>query len=331
MSIFSAKLWALVFLFILLTTSAAPAQDGGFAKIILDAIDPGTQSGQAVRGLIRNIRQAPVNPQPYPDFNTGVSQDNFDEPLPSFAPPTGNPTNFLSIPNLSGREQALLGTRDIVILVDKSGSMKEPDCPTSTISGLGSLLFNRSAPQGMSRWDWSERQISFLGHQTSSVLPDGFTLVLFSGGQETFRNVHADQIPSIFRASNPGGGTNMAKALKKQLNEYFAERNNNPYVKPLSIAIITDGVPDNARALTSTIIEATRQMQNPGEISISFLQVGNDPQGSRLLQDLDFDLVNQGAYFDIVSAKGFPELMRKGLPRAIAESVASPRRGTTMR
>lgn len=220
-------------------------------------------------------------------------EQTFDSPQPVMT---------VRIPNLDRTELRKLANHDVTVMVDKSGSMQERDC-------------------GVSRWQWSENQISFLSYQAAPVLNRGIRVVLFDSGTKVFDGVRVQQVSRIFRGTTPGGGTNIAKALKEQLNDYFARREVDPTTKPLAIAIITDGVPNSARALKNTIIDATKKMQRPDEIAITFLQVGMDPSGMRLLQDLDYDLPSDGAQFDIVSMKPFAEVMRLGLPRALAQAV----------
>lgn len=235
---------------------------------------------------------------------------------------SGRPTMSISIPNLNSRELSSIGMYDVALLVDKSGSMAELDCPSGVFDTLGNLFFRKAMGATTSRWHWSQQQITALSQQASSVLRNGITLVLFDSGHRVFDNVNANDITHIFHSNQPGGGTNMAAALNSQLKGYFKRRDNSyGRVKPLSITILSDGLPSNARAVRSAIIEATRKMTNPGEISITMLQLGGDRKGAEFLQELDYELMSQGAAFDIVVSKPFTELVDKGLPRAIVESI----------
>ena len=111
-------------------------------------------------------------------------------------------------------------------------------------------------------------------------------------------------------------------ALESQLTQYFERRNDlGPHTKPLLIAIITDGCPDNHYRLRDVIIDATRKMITPAEISISFLQIGNDAGGSKVLTELDNGLVDQKAKFDIVDVTPFTEMSKIGLAKALINEV----------
>ncbi len=46
--------------------------------------------------------------------------------------------------------------------------------------------------------------------------------------------------------------------------------------KPLAIAIVSDGDPNDEDKVAEVIKEATWQMRSPDQISITFLQVGHD-------------------------------------------------------
>ena len=217
---------------------------------------------------------------------------------------------------LTKRDLSIIGNHDVVVLVDKSGSMTEKDCPAPFIGAFGFLAGGRSGM--LSRWDWCREQIYSLSKQAAPVLRNGLTLVFFDKDANVFPNVMSDQIPQLFANTTPGGGTNMAKAVKQQMDDYFARRGYG--ARPLAMVIITDGVPDSAQHLKSVICDATRKMSRPGEISISFLQVGQDRGGSSLLFDLT-NLQSEGAEYNIVDSHPFAQVAQEGLGRALVESI----------
>lgn len=69
------------------------------------------------------------------------------------------------------------------------------------------------------------------------------------------------------------------------------------------------------------IIKATQRMSSREELSISFVQIGTDSGATQFLQELDDDLEEQGAKFDIVdtvtteemSSMTFSQLIQKSL------------------
>jgi hypothetical protein len=63
-------------------------------------------------------------------------------------------------------------------------------------------------------------------------------------------------------------------------------------------------------------------MTRADEIAITFLKIGSDPEGDALIEEMDH-LGDQGARFNIVHSKTFPELIHTGLTRALVDCVRS--------
>jgi hypothetical protein len=228
--------------------------------------------------------------------------------------------NILSS-SISAADLAKLASHDVVLIIDKSHSMSKTDC--LSIGSGPNLKETRSDDQPnslVSRWQWCHEQTLDLAKKTQGALPAGITVVLFSGQVVAYNNVNANGIETIFSENNPRGSTNTTLALKSQLNQYFERRNRlGNSAKPLLLAVITDGCPTEPSGLRYAIIDATKQMKTAEEISITFLQVGNDSGGSKLLTELDKNLIDQKAKFDIVDVKPFAEVSSTGLARTLVE------------
>jgi hypothetical protein len=258
-------------------------------------------------------------------LRSGAQNNGMNAPLSASAD-TSNPMkklhNFLvgGSRQLSGAELANLGRHDVVLLIDKSSSMAEQDC----------LSMDRR--WGMiSRWDWCREQTTDLAQQAGSVLKRGISVVLFSWSAMVFPHVDVNQIPRIFTDNHPDGKTREASALATILDDYFQRRaTSRGKVAPLLVAVITDGRPDSESEVRKKIIEATRNMQSPDEIRITFLLVGQDPRGLQFIQEMDRDLTAQGAKFDIVSSRPFHQLVKTGLAAAMCESLSEPQEKPNM-
>ncbi|MDB9376715.1 VWA domain-containing protein, partial [Nodularia sphaerocarpa] len=130
--------------------------------------------------------------------------------------------------------------------------------------------------------------------------PDGITVYLFSGRFKRYDNVTAAKVTQIFQENDPSGSTDLASVLKHATDDYF-QRKRAGQTKPNGeiILVVTDGEPDDRKAVMKVIIEASRLMDNDEELGISFIQVGTDAQATRFLKVLDDDLQGAGAKFDI--------------------------------
>lgn len=213
---------------------------------------------------------------------------------------------------LSAQEVANLGQHDVVIIVDKSTSMRNIDCPSIEYPGVM-----------VSRWQWCREQTSNLAEQTSGALPEGITIVLFSTFMRTFPHVNAAQIADIFTRNNPGGFTNEGMAVQNVIGDYFERRSaQHGKVRPLLIALITDGVPTNQVQMREVLIDATHHMKRPDEIRLTFLQVGQDPEGLAFIKEMDDNLVAEHAKYDMVSSRLFPELVKTGLAKALVDCLS---------
>jgi uncharacterized protein YegL len=195
------------------------------------------------------------------------------------------------------QELRRLAKREIVIIVDKSSSMMVADCPGK-----------------LSRWNWCAQELEDLTGRTTDVIKDGITVVVFSDDFYAYRNIKLDSVSLIFQQNYPLGTTATEKALASQLVEYISRRDaNQKGVKPLLIAVITDGEPNRPRKLKEVIVDATKAMKYPEEIVISFLQVGHGWVGGKILNQLDDRLEQEGAAFDIVNYKSSDDVERAGL------------------
>ncbi len=268
-------------------------------------------------GFVLNINQAPPRqgtvrqvPQPFTSAN--------------FQKEGGE----VFVKQLAPRDLNLLSSRDIILLIDRSGSMSEEDCPAPR-GGFGFLSRISGEPYDVSRWNWCASELMTMARMAAGALRQGMRVVMFATDDTAYERVRLEQIPQIFGVNHPAGSTNAAAALKKQLDWYFTNKaNHQGQSSPVVIAVITDGLPNNARALKKAIVEATLAMERPDEIAITFLQVGRDRSGVNLVHELDDDLVRQGARFDIVDCKDFGDLLNAGLGRALADAISESGRVT---
>lgn len=304
------------------------------------AAPPRSSSGSSPRSSFgAPLSAASQQPQYSPDSQNSQNSQNSQrsQQRPSYAAPlpSGYRPSFSA--SLSQQDLAILGARDVIVLIDKSGSMNELDCPAPTSGGRAMGMLNmfagaagmrRSMMPGMvSRWDWAGSQLMSLAGVTSGVLPRGITTVFFDGNATVYNNVSVQQIPHLFARQRPEGTTDVTGALREQLNDYFKRKERDPQTRPLAIAVVTDGLPNNINSLKSVLVDASRSITRPDEIAVTFLQVGRERKGFELLTELDDGLYSRGARFDIVDSKVFPEVVRFGLARALVLAITERANG----
>jgi Mg-chelatase subunit ChlD len=178
----------------------------------------------------------------------------------------------------------MLDRRDYTLIIDKSGSMATKD-----------------QINGMSRWTVMQESALAVASKCEEFDPDGITVYVFSGKFRRYDNVTAAKVSSIFQENEPAGRTDLAGVLNDAIASYF-QRKSQGQTKPNgeTILIVTDGEPDDRKAVIQVIIQATQKMDRDEELALSFIQVGRDDAAKRFLKLLDDELQSAGAKFDIV-------------------------------
>jgi uncharacterized protein with von Willebrand factor type A (vWA) domain len=177
----------------------------------------------------------------------------------------------------------MLDNRDYTLIIDKSGSMA-----------------TRDQKGGRSRWMAAQESTFALATKCEEFDPDGITVYVFSGRFKRYENVTSNKVSQVFQENDPSGTTDLAGVLKDAIDNYF-QRKAMGHVKANgeTILVITDGEPDDRKAVMKVIIEASLRMDRDEELAISFIQVGTDAQATRFLKVLDDELQRAGAKFDI--------------------------------
>jgi len=94
------------------------------------------------------------------------------------------------------------------------------------------------------------------------------------------------------------------------------------------IVVITDGLPNvprNPRVVNCALVDFTQQMRDGDDIVVTILQIVDTFEGRDFCIDLDDNLVNEGAKYDIVDTKTFAELKREGLVNAMIDVAVEAR------
>ena len=195
--------------------------------------------------------------------------------------------------------------RDYTLILDKSGSMSTPD-----------------QQGGKSRWDIAQESTLALARKCEQFDPDGITVYLFSGKFKRYDDVTSAKVAQIFQENDPAGTTNLAAVLQDAVNNYFQRKAaGQTKANGETILVITDGEPDDRRAVFEVIIKATRQMERDEELAISVIQVGTDAQATKFLKALDDQLQGVGAKFDICDTVTLDDLEDMSLADVLMNAI----------
>ena len=174
--------------------------------------------------------------------------------------------------------------RDYTLIIDKSGSMSTAD-----------------QPGGKTRWQIAQESTLALARKCEEIDPDGITIYVFSGRFRRYDNVTSDKVAQVYLENDPMGRTDLASVLQDAIDSYLGRKaKGSAKANGETILVITDGEPDDRRAVMKQIIETSRKLDRDDELAISLIQVGSDRQATEFLKALDDQLQGAGAKFDIV-------------------------------
>lgn len=200
---------------------------------------------------------------------------------------------------------SIIEDRDYTLIIDKSNSMSMPD-----------------SKGGKSRWQAAQESTLAVARQCEELDPDGITVYLFAGRFRRYDNVTATKVEQIFQENSPSGGSMLAAVLEDALNNYF-QRKTAGETKPNgeTFLVITDGTPDDRKAVMQLIIEASSRIDRDEELAISFIQVGTDAEATKFLKALDDQMQSVGAKFDIVDTVTMNEMQGMSLTDVLMNAI----------
>jgi uncharacterized protein with von Willebrand factor type A (vWA) domain len=199
----------------------------------------------------------------------------------------------------------MLENRDYTLIIDKSGSMATPD-----------------QKGGRTRWAAAQESTLALASKCEQFDPDGITIYLFSGKFKRYENVTSAKVTQIFTENDPSGTTDLAGVLKHATDDYMQRKDSGKTkTNGETILVVTDGEPDDRKAVMKVIIEASRRLDRDEELAISFIQVGNDPQATRFLKILDDELQGAGAKFDICDTVTMDDMEDMSLSEVLLNAI----------
>ncbi|HAG80902.1 MAG TPA: hypothetical protein DCL61_06955, partial [Cyanobacteria bacterium UBA12227] len=125
-------------------------------------------------------------------------------------------------------------------------------------------------PGGISRWETAQESTLALARKCEQFDPDGITIYLFSSRFKRYNNVTSDKVVQIFQENDPMGRTDLASVLKDATDNYFQRKAaGQTKAEGETILVITDGEPDDRKAVMRVIVEASRHLDRDEELAIS--------------------------------------------------------------
>jgi uncharacterized protein with von Willebrand factor type A (vWA) domain len=199
----------------------------------------------------------------------------------------------------------MLDSRDYTLIIDKSGSMSIKD-----------------QPGGKSRWQAMQESTLAIASKCEEFDPDGITVYTFSGKFKRYDNVTSSKVTQIFRENEPSGRTDLAGVLQDALSDYLRRKAaGETQPNGETILVVTDGEPDDRKAVMRVIVETSRQIDRDEELAISFIQVGDDADATKFLKILDDDLQSAGAKFDIVDTVTMDDMEDMTLTEVLLNAI----------
>lgn len=195
--------------------------------------------------------------------------------------------------------------RDYTLILDKSGSMSATDQ-----SG------------GRSRWEAIQESALALARKCEQFDPDGITVYLFSSRFKRYDDVTSSKVEQIFMENDPIGSTNLASVLWDATQNYFQRKAAGKTKAGETILVVTDGAPDDRRAVIETIIRSTEKMECDEELAITFLQIGDDSGAKQFLRALDDQVKDVGAKFDICDTITMDDMADLSLAEVLINAIA---------
>ena len=195
----------------------------------------------------------------------------------------------------------MLKDRDYTIIIDKSGSMATKD-----------------QPGARTRWVAAREGTEAFARKCEELDSDGLTLYVFASKFRRYEQVTADRVGTVFTENEPMGGTDLAGVLDHAFEQHFAGAK-----RPETIVVVTDGAPDDEKAVMRTILKASRRVARQDQLAVQFVQVGTDAGARRFLKILDDELVRAGAPHDIVSTVTMEEAEGMGLTEVLMSTFAA--------
>ncbi len=177
--------------------------------------------------------------------------------------------------------------------------------------------------------EWVEAQASLidLAKKCQEFDTDGITLYEASTPMWKYKNSNVARLAEILQRQNTEPDSvkptaiHWEEALKETFSDYFESQTNTKGKKGAIIVVVLDEKPEKAAAVAEIIVSATNKIDKDEEIGVSFIQIGDDVKTREFLTDLDTNLQDRGAKFDIVDTKFWHEIKRSSVVQFLIGAI----------
>jgi hypothetical protein len=177
--------------------------------------------------------------------------------------------------------------------------------------------------------EWVEAQASLidLAKKCQEFDSDGITLYEASTPMWKYKNSNVARLAEILQRQNTEPDSakpteiNLEEALKASFSDYFANKTDGKGKKGAIIVAVLDEKPAQVAAVAEIIVSAANKIEKDEEIGVSFIQIGDDLKTREFLTDLDTNLQDRGARFDIVDTKFWHEIKRSSVVQFLIGAI----------
>ncbi|KAK4701926.1 hypothetical protein P7C70_g4300, partial [Phenoliferia sp. Uapishka_3] len=276
-----------------------PAESDPFADLPAqfdNSLPPPTYQTALQAGLSNHRHSAPVQPQQYQPPPQQQQQRAPPPPTPTPSQPErtaqAGPSRAGTLNRANSLEDsfATLGRYDVILLVDDSPSMVD--------------------------W-WQETKDALMGLVTKCVTydKDGIELFFLNNDTHLEHVTDASTIREAFDTVVPSGSTPTGLQLDEILRPYVESLEDakaaktGQKIKPLVVVVLTDGRADDSDLVREIVVEMAQRLDDirapPRQLGISIIQIGDDPDATDFLRELDDDLKAEAGVRDIVATVPF--------------------------
>jgi len=145
------------------------------------------------------------------------------------------------------------------------------------------------------RWEKAVLGLSGIVNQVAPFDSNGIDVVCFPGisdNVDIYRNMKdTTGLKEMVMAKEPSGSCNMGEAL----DLVFKEATERGFEKSTSILVLTAGKPEDYSEVEDSIKNMAASLENEKDLSITFVQIGDDEKATFFLKELDSDIITTSA------------------------------------